>query len=99
MTKEFIYRNISSLETFAVNCTGIKKINEIVIQDEAKGTNKKKNFFIQFVNDTGYTEICEMENEVVVINYKETLDKENKVVSSSETKKIPKNNFYKEFKK
>lgn len=76
MTKEFIYKNISKLEEFARKHTTIldieerKNINfdEIVISDEARGTCKNSNFFVQFCFSNNYTEIAEIDEYIVIVN-------------------------------
>ena len=95
MTKDFIYKNIKKLEEFAINNSEIKKsIDEIFIQNEAKGTDKSRNFFIQFVYENGYTEISEIDENIIIITLQEQDDK-----NITLKKKIPSKQFYKEFRK
>lgn len=95
MTKDFLYKNIKKLEEFAIKEAKINKsIDEILIQNEAKGTDKTRNFFIQFVYENGYTEISEIDDDIVIITLQEQDDK-----NITFKNKIPSKNFFKEFRR
>ena len=76
MTKGYIYQNIERLETIAnkyfkrfikENGYNIKtNFDETIIADEARRTDKETNYYVQFSNFYGYTEIAEIENYILI---------------------------------